>query len=80
MQQQETLAYAEDADVQVLSLPYRDRSLSMVIVLPKDRACLKQLEDELTAEVFSGWMESLRATRPIDVYLPKFQLRSQLML
>lgn len=80
MYRQATFAYTEDADAQVLSLPYRDRSMSMVIVLPKDRAGLKTLEENLTAERFANWMESLRAERPVDVYLPKFKLRSQLRL
>lgn len=80
MYQQETFAHTEDADAQVVSLPYRGRALSMVIVLPKDRAGLNALEEKLTAERFAGWIGKLTASRPVDVYLPKFKLHSQLRL
>lgn len=80
MYQRESFAYADDADVQVLSLPYRDRALSMVIVLPKDRAGLAAVEEKLTEERFAAWIKGFRSDRPVDVYLPKFKLRSQLRL
>jgi len=80
MYQRATFSYAEDADAQLLSLPYRGGDLSMVVVLPKDRDGLNALEEKLTAERFAGWVESLRASGPVDVYLPKFKLRSQLRL
>jgi serpin B len=80
MYQRESFAYAEDVDLQVLSLPYRDRALSMVIVLPKDRAGLAAAEKKLTGERFAAWIKDSRSDCPVDVYLPKFKLRSQLKL
>lgn len=80
MEQQEGFPYTEDADAQVLSMPYRGHELSMVVVLPKKIDGLAELEGKLTNERFAGWMKELRGDRPVMTYLPKFKMRSQLML
>jgi serpin B len=65
------LNYAENDDVQMLQLPYKDEELSMYILLPKendisalesklDRAFLENLKGDMYGE----W---------VDVYLPKFK-------
>lgn len=80
MSQRGTFPYAEDADAQVLSLPYRGHALSMLIVLPKHRDGLATVEEKLTEERFASWVTNLRNDRPVDVFLPKFKLRSQMAL
>jgi serpin B len=65
------LNYAENDDVQMLQLPYKDEELSMYMLLPKqndisslesklDRAYLEDLKGDMYGE----W---------VDVYLPKFK-------
>lgn len=80
MEQREDFPYTEDADVQVLSMPYRGHELSMVVVLPKKIEGLAGLEGKLTNDRFAGWMKKLRGDRPVITYLPKFKMRSQFML
>lgn len=80
MEQQDKFLYTEDDDAQVISMPYRGNELSMVVVLPKKVAGLKELEGKLTNERFAGWMEKLRRDKPVDTYLPKFKMRSQFKL
>lgn len=80
MYQQRKFGYTDDNVVQVLALPYRGETLSMIIVLPKERAGLAAVEDKLTEEQFTGWVNKLRAFDLVDVYLPKFKFRSRLEL
>jgi serpin B len=80
MYQQEKFPYTEDADAQVLSLPYRGHELSMVIALPKKVDGLADLESGLSEERFANWIKTMRGNRPVDVYLPKFKMRSEFLL
>ncbi|MGE0708983.1 MAG: serpin family protein [Planctomycetota bacterium] len=65
-------ALGEDERVQVLELPYGRGETSMVVVLPKDPAGLKQVEGALSAEALGGWLRLLRRQR-VDVALPRFE-------
>ncbi|MBN1390750.1 MAG: serpin family protein [Candidatus Thermoplasmatota archaeon] len=65
------LNYAENDDVQMLQLPYKDEELSMFILLPKtdDISALEtdldwDYFDDLKSDMYGEW---------IDVYLPKFK-------
>jgi len=80
MQQTEDFPYTEDADVQVLSLPYRGHELSMVVILPKKVDGLAGLEEKLNHDQFAKWMKTLQSDRPVETYLPKFRMRTALML
>ncbi|MGE0708984.1 MAG: serpin family protein [Planctomycetota bacterium] len=66
------LGLGEDERVQVLELPYGRGETSMVVVLPKDREGLKQVEDALSADTLGGWLRLLRHQR-VDVSLPRFK-------
>ncbi|VDL79783.1 unnamed protein product [Nippostrongylus brasiliensis] len=54
--------YAEDADVQVLSLPYRDESFAFNVILPKSRFGLAQLRSKLTGSRIQGLLSKLKST------------------
>ena len=79
MYQKESFAYVEDSETQIVSMPYREHSASMVILLPKQRDGLTRLENRLTLARLNGWLEKLNE-RPVQMHLPKFRLESQLML
>ena len=57
----------------VLELPYAGERFSMVILLPERPDGLPALEALLSAERLSGWIGQLRE-RPVDVWLPRFEL------
>ena len=61
--------------VQVLSLPYRDRSLSMVVLLPRKSGGLEDLEPRLDPEQLATWLSAMRPTQ-IHVALPRFEFQS----
>jgi len=64
--------FGEVGDVQILELPYKGDDLSMVVVLPKKRDGLAELEKTLTVKNLEGWMAKLRK-REVKVFLPKFK-------
>ena len=75
MHQTEVLRYAGMDDVQVLSLPYRDGRVSMVILLPRKKGGLEDLEERLDPEQLAAWLSALR---PINVHLalPRFEFEN----
>jgi serpin B len=79
MHQQESWRYAEDETTQVLELPYRGGTLSMLILLPKVRDGLQALEQGLSQSQLVAWLDQLEK-RPAVVYLPRFNSRSSLSL
>ncbi|MHC4414019.1 MAG: serpin family protein [Planctomycetota bacterium] len=69
-----------DSDLlQVLELPYDGDRLSMVVVLPKSRDGLPSVEDALTYDNLSTWLDRLWL-REVDVTLPRFTATSRFEL
>ncbi|KAM6281306.1 serpin B5 [Porphyrio hochstetteri] len=78
--------YIEEIGAQVLELPYAQKSLSMIILLPGDTANesthgLEQIESTMTYENLMLWTSSERMfeTR-VEVYLPRFKLEGNFNL
>lgn len=66
-------AYNKDLDVDVVALPYAGDMFAMIIVLPKKKDGIFDLEKKLTAFKFTGLLGSLEK-KDADVLLPKFKL------
>ena len=67
--------YAENSDVQMLQLPYKDEELSMYILLPKgdDISTLESIIDreylnDLKIDMYGEW---------VDIYLPRFRFEQK---
>jgi len=75
MHQTQRLGYAGMGGVQVLSLPYRDARMSMIILLPRKNSSLEGLEARLDPEQLATWLSALRPTR-VRVALPRFEFES----
>lgn len=75
MHQTESLPYLGTEDLQVLSLPYRDRRMAMVILLPRKSSNLAALEARLDAEQVRSWLAALQPTL-VHVALPRFEFES----
>lgn len=80
MRQTAEFKYADDEDVQILSLPYRGRELSMIIILPKSKEGLAEVEKKLSAEQYRAWSQKLRQSRLVDASLPPFKMQSRFQL
>lgn len=67
-----------EQDFQAVSIPYRNNSLSMVVLLPRTVDGLAALEKQLTAENLNLWLSGLDASEPrtLRLSLPKFKLES----
>ncbi|HZZ26580.1 MAG TPA: serpin family protein [Pirellulales bacterium] len=68
-----------NAALQVLELPYTKGELSLVALLPKSTDGLAGLEKQLTSDNLKKWTSGLQE-RPINIWLPKFKLSTQLEL
>jgi serpin B len=79
MRQKSTFLYLADEDTQVLELPYRGESISMLVLLPKDRDGLAKLEEQLNLENLTKWIKLLHPA-DVDLLLPKFKMSSRFSL
>ena len=65
--------YFESRALQALELPYVGGDLSMVVLLPRQRNGIAELERSITVESLRTWLAGLRA-RSVDAVLPKLTL------
>ena len=79
MYQKEDFRYGQTDTLQLLELPYKGDDLSMVILLPKEKTGLADLEKELTADNLTEWQKRMYK-KEVEVYLPKFKMTSQFSL
>jgi len=73
------MTYGQNAEAQLVALPYKGRDLSMVVVLPRKRGGLAKLEEGLTHAKLQGWLQAMRSRRVI-LSLPKFKMTTQFSL
>jgi serpin B len=76
MHQTEEFNYVEGEGFQAVELPYEARELSMVVLLPRERAGLGKLEQSLTAARLDACLGKL-APRRVEVALPRFKLEAR---
>jgi len=73
MKQEEEFKYGEQPSLQILELPYLGRTLSMLILLPRQKDGLKGLERSLSMENLAHWRSALRGTT-VEVFVPRFTM------
>ncbi len=79
MRQTREFGYFEDHAVQVLRMPYVDPSLAMVVVLPKDKDGIADLEKDLNVDHLDEWLGGLD-TKKVRVFLPRFTVEDKFFL
>ena len=94
MYQKGNFGYYQDADVQVLEMPYKGDNVSMFVLLPNQgggqplrkpsnpsakKKTLADLEKILSPAKLSEWMGKVRRTK-IDTWFPKFKMTSEFSL
>jgi serpin B len=79
MHQVTTFLYHEDADLQLLEMPYAGGDLAMVILLPRDREGLPALERRLAGADLPPLLSGLES-ETVDVLMPQFRVNSGLDL
>jgi serpin B len=73
MRTAEVFGYAAGEGFEAVSIPYKDRALSMVIVLPKKRDGLEAVEKWMTGARLQEVVQNMKQER-VDLTLPKFKL------
>jgi serpin B len=76
MQQMKRLSYAEGEGLQVLELPYEGRELAMVVLLPRQKDGLGNLERSLTVAKLDSCLDKL-APEVVEVGLPRFRFEAR---
>ena len=73
MSQTEKLRYNDDANLQVVELPYGNSAFSMLVLLPKDEISLLDIINSLNN--FGNWerLKSGLSEYEVELYLPKFK-------
>ena len=71
--------YSDFPDAHILELPYAGQDVSMLVVLPKKKDGLPELERNLSQERLQEWTVSMRK-REIIVYFPRFKATSEFRL
>ena len=82
MKQESKFRLLEKPDFQAVSLPYKGKSVSMVILLPTSPDGLTKLEQQLTPETLRQWLAELDTLFPqkIELILPKYKLETDYKL
>jgi len=75
MHKQGKFSCGENDQLQLIALPYVGRQLEMLVLLPRSRDGIGQLERRLTAANLSAWIAGMR-NQEVDVALPKFKMSS----
>lgn len=71
MQQTARFRLLENEKVFMLELPYQDEQFSLLLLLPKEKKGLGQLEKELNTKNLSEWCDGFSIAN-VDVRLPRF--------
>ena len=79
MHQEHVFRYAEQEELQILELPYIGHDLSMLILLPKKRDGLLELQQHLNGDNVAKWIKAL-GVWIVDVRFPKFTTGSRFSL
>ncbi len=67
------LKYANTDELQAVEIPYRDSTLTMVILLPTLEQGLAAMENSLSAKKLETLLTSLKSTQ-VDLRLPRFSI------
>jgi serpin B len=76
MYQELSLKYHEDDIAQVVEIPYSGKSLSMMVILPKERYGMEKLENYLDAELYENYNKSLSKYK-VKLTFPKFEIKDE---
>jgi serpin B len=78
MRQQSQFAYLQGVGYQAVDLPYLDRQMAMLIILPED-GNFEEFESGLNAELFNETVDTMSSTT-VSLAMPKFEYEFDLPL
>lgn len=75
MQKRDQYSYIKRGDLQILEMPFAEKELSMVFVLPEN---MDKFEHSFNHRNFEGWLDDLNKPQMVQVYVPRFRLEESL--
>lgn len=73
MRQTAEFYYYQNADLQIVDLPYGDEKFSMTLILPAPGTDINDLIADITQSEWESWMDSLSGEKTlVEVHLPRF--------
>lgn len=79
MYQKGRFTYFEDEENQVLELPYENKKVSMIIILPKENSDIIHLKNIIDRRMYDYYTNSLHSAE-VNVYLPIFEINTDYYL
>jgi serpin B len=79
MHQEHQYGYWENEWLQMLEIPYKDKDLSLIVLLPREKTGISMLEQKLTLENILRWQDQLRKQK-VKLFFPKFKIEAQFNL
>ena len=78
MYQKSDFRLLDEKGFQILSIPYKGKDLSMIILLPEAHDGLPALEKELTSAKLADWLARLDRQQPTktELFLPRFKIET----
>jgi len=80
MTQKGKFNYMQNELLQAVEMPYAGKELSMVVLLPRKRTGLAEVESKLSMERLNEWTGKLQPARDLTVTLPKFTFTAEFEL
>jgi serpin B len=79
MSANQTMRFADHGSFSVLEIPYVGFEQAMIVLLPKKKDGLGELEKNVTAENLNKWTAKF-GTHSVDLKLPKFKITAEVAL
>jgi serpin B len=73
MHLKENFKYCEDANLQVLEMPYKSDEISMIVILPRDTEGIREVENAFSFEFLNLLLTKMHKGK-VDIYFPKFKM------
>ncbi len=79
MHRKDNYRLLEQDNMQVISMPYKGKSLSMVVILPRQMDGLAGFEEKMTAKSLKDVLADLdkQPERKVSVYFPRFKMETR---
>lgn len=69
--------YAVTETMEMIELPYRNGTLSLLIILPNEMDDLRTVEESITTDNLKMWKDFPTLNRGINIHIPKFTLETE---
>lgn len=73
MKRTASMKYHEDDLAQMVEIPYANKSLSMMVILPKKKYGMEELENHLNHKLYQSYQKAMFSKR-VNLILPKFKI------